>query len=274
MLEENADIAHAALRCAALVVEETGYILRANAEQLAAVHEKRHRVLGGDALPLDIRLGLTLAFKAARAIFGNLLQLAAPLFRQQVEESCHQLLRLQLDVTQLLRVLRPGVGLLDNGVDESLAARVLHLIRRHHLLALHLRAREALNAAEQREIAPPDEGHGLALAPGAGRAADAVHVVLRVAGQLKVHHDVHIVDIEPAGRDVRRHQHAQIALAERVHHALAQRLGHVTVQAIDRVAACQQAVHDVIHHALGVRKHQTALHAAHLNQAAEYFDAR
>ena len=78
-----------------------------------------------------------------------------------------------------------------------------------------------------------EEGHRHAGAPRAAGAADAVHVVLRHARRVVVHHQVDARHVDAARGDVGRHQHAHAAVAHAVQRPRALLLVHVAVQRAD-----------------------------------------
>src|SRR5690606_5116549 len=92
-----------------------------------------------------------------------------------------------------------------------------------------LLARDLLDVAQQLHLVAGHEADRRAVGAGAGRAADAVDIGFRHERQLKVHDVRDAVHVDAAGRDVRRHQHAQLALLEGVERALALRLALVAV---------------------------------------------
>jgi hypothetical protein len=74
------------------------------------------------------------------------------------------------------------------------------------------------------------EAHGGARATGAAGAADTVHVVFRELRQVVVEHVRDAGDVDAAGRDVGRDQHAHATLAQRTDRAVARALRQVAVQ--------------------------------------------
>ena len=74
-----------------------------------------------------------------------------------------------------------------------------------------------------------DERDGVALHARPSGAADAVHVVLGVVGELEVDDHRQPLDVQAARRHVRGHQHAHLARLELLQGALALALGAVAV---------------------------------------------
>ena len=86
------------------------------------------------------------------------------------------------------------------------------------------------------------------------------------------HHGIHIVHIQAASGNIRRHQKAQAPLAEGIHHALPHHLGHIPMKAIHRITAGRQTVHHVIHHLFGIGEHQPHFNLSGVKQPAEYLN--
>src|SRR5437762_9914936 len=118
------------------------------------------------------------------------------------------------------RLLAP-LGLL---VDARARLEALDL---HHR---HLVAGEALDLAHEAAVVAAEEGDGDAGASRPAGAADAVHVVLREARRVVVHHQVDARHVDAARGDVGRHQHAHAAVAQPVERAGALLLVHLAVQ--------------------------------------------
>ena len=74
-----------------------------------------------------------------------------------------------------------------------------------------------------------DEGHGEAGHPGSTRPSDAVDVVLGVVGDLEVDDHRQALDVEPASRDVGRHEDPDLSGLERLERPLALGLRPVAV---------------------------------------------
>jgi hypothetical protein len=108
-------------------------------------------------------------------------------------------------------------------------------------------ARQLLDIAQQRFLGRVAEGQRDAVAAGARSAADAMHVGLGHFRDLEIDHMRDAVDIDAARGDIRRHQHAGIAVAEIVERALARVLRFI---AVDRLRVDADAL-DVFHHAIG-----------------------
>ena len=68
---------------------------------------------------------------------------------------------------------------------------------------------------------------GFAGAPG---AADPMHIILRMRGNIEIEHMAHVRDIEAAGGDVRANDEVHVAALERIERGHAGALIHVAVQ--------------------------------------------
>jgi hypothetical protein len=89
---------------------------------------------------------------------------------------------------------------------------------------------EALDALDHAEVAALGQRHRQAGAAGAAGAADAVHVVLLLHRQAIVDDVADARHVDAARGHVGGHQHAQLAGAQPVQHAVAPALGHAAVQ--------------------------------------------
>src|SRR5262245_46723955 len=95
---------------------------------------------------------------------------------------------------------------------------------------------------------------------GARRAADAVHVGLGHVRDLVVDDVRDVVDVDAAGRDVGRHQHADPAGAEAAHALLTVRLRLVPVDGLGGDAVLHESARHAVAAALRAGEDQ---HAAH-----------
>src|SRR5699024_6136436 len=75
-----------------------------------------------------------------------------------------------------------------------------------------------------------DERNGGTRRRGAGRAAKAVDVVLRIVRYIVVDDQSDIFDVDASGHDVRGHEDVDLAVLEIEHHLLALRLLQIGVQ--------------------------------------------
>ncbi len=114
-------------------------------------------------------------------------------------------------------------------IATARARRVLDPILGRLPLA-DLRLRLALDPRDLVELLAGDEGDRPTGAPNAAGAADAVHVDLGVVGKVVVDYVGDVLDVEPAGGNVGRHEQRHPALLELDHHAVALALAHVAVQ--------------------------------------------
>ena len=110
---------------------------------------------------------------------------------------------------------------------------------------------EALDLAELALLLGGQEGDGLAVAAGAARATDTVHVGLGLAGHVEVDHQADAVHVQASGGDVRGHQHVEGAGAQPLHQALALALRHVTGDRGGLDAPARQLDSDVLGRGLG-----------------------
>ncbi len=99
--------------------------------------------------------------------------------------------------------------------------------QRHGLDAL---SRHAFDDPQHVPLARRDEQNRLATAPRTARAADAVNVRLRVIRNVVVHDVRNALDVEPARRDVRRHDDVELAVLETRDRAFPLLLRNVAVQ--------------------------------------------
>ncbi len=107
---------------------------------------------------------------------------------------------------------------------------------------LHRHLYELLYAAESVHLVRDDERECLAFALSAGCAAYAVHIVLRVAWDVKVNDDVDVRDVYSAGNDVCGHENLDLPVAELAQHLLALCLLKIRVDDTSREAFAFQRV--------------------------------
>ena len=110
---------------------------------------------------------------------------------------------------------------------------------------------EALDLPELALLLGGQEGDGLAVAAGAARATDTVHVGLGLAGHVEVDHQADAVHVQASGGDVRGHQHVKGAGAQPLHQALALALGNITGDRGGLDAPARQLDGDVLGRGLG-----------------------
>src|SRR6185369_4177129 len=75
-------------------------------------------------------------------------------------------------------------------------------------------AEEPLDAPQEVRLVDADEADRLARGSGPPGPADPVDVVLRVPRQLEVHDVREVLDVEPAGRHIRRNENPDLATLE------------------------------------------------------------
>ena len=110
---------------------------------------------------------------------------------------------------------------------------------------------EALDLAELALLLGGQEGDGLAVAAGAARATNTVHVGLGFAGHVEVDDQADAVHVQASGGDIRGHQHIKGAGAQPLHQALALALRHVTGDRGGLDAPARQLDGDVLGSGLG-----------------------
>ena len=278
MLGKNSYIAHGAFLHLHRIVKQPGNILGPQANHTAAIHEQRNRIILVHpripflwAFPILSGL-LRMARPASGLIFRNRLHFPVGTLPEQIKQGRRQGFRGRFHILQFFRENSIRFQAFQNIIHQGFRPQLVHLDGGHHRFWSQLDADKALNPAHQRKIAAPYKRNGFSLAPGARSAADAVHVILRIARQFKIHHGIHIVHVQAPGGNIRSYQQAEAPLAERVHHTLPHDLGHVTVKTVNGIPPGRQAVHDVIHHFLGIGEHQPHLDLSRIQQAAEYLN--
>ena len=160
------------------------------------------------------------------------------------------------------RVEAPGF----NGLREFLAHAIeptrAHLVGRGHVGHLEALLRERLDVAHHAALARRGDGDRRALAARTTRAADAMHVGLGCRRHVEVHDVAQVIDVDAARGHVGGHQHAQLAHAQPLQHAVAPPLWHATVQRGHGVAHVGQAVGQPVGIALGAGEHHRLVHRA------------
>ncbi len=116
------------------------------------------------------------------------------------------------------------------------------------------------------------EGDGIALGAKARGAADAVHVVLGLEGQVEVVDVADAVDVQAARGHVGGDEDLELAALELRQQALALLLRHVAAEHADEVAAALQRAADALDHRLGVHEHHRAVARAAREQAQQQRD--
>ena len=102
-----------------------------------------------------------------------------------------------------------------------------------------------------------------ARAPG---SSDAVHVILRIVGQIEIHDQLQIVHVDAARGHVGRDQKFESGLFEFVHDTRALRLRDAAVQAIGRHALRLQVIGQLIDHPLRVAENDARTESMEINQ--------
>ena len=105
--------------------------------------------------------------------------------------------------------------------------------------------------------------------PGAARAADAVHVVLRVHGHVEVHDGVDPGNVDAAAHDVGRHKHLHLRKAEAPERPLALALVAPGVHEVALEAAAAEHLRHLVHAGLRAAEHKHALRRVALEQRLE-----
>ena len=100
------------------------------------------------------------------------------------------------------------------------------------------------------------QGDGHPLAAGAAHPADAVHVGLRRARDVEVHHVAEVLHVEAACRHVGGDEQVRRARAETAHHPVALLLVHPAVQRLGPVAAGIERLREFVHLPTGAAEHQ------------------
>ena len=121
-------------------------------------------------------------------------------------------------------------------------------------------------------LARRDEADRLAAATGAAGAADAVHVRLGVDGEVEVDDVGDALDVEAAGRDIRRHEDVELARLQLVDGALALGLHDVAVDGGGGVAAGAQLLGQRLGLVLRAGEDDHALEVLDLEDAREGVD--
>ena len=123
-----------------------------------------------------------------------------------------------------------------------------------HRQLLDRRAVVLLDLAEQLHVALRHEVDRNTLAPVTATTTNTVQVVLLVRGQVVVDDDIHVVHVDTAGHEVRRHEHTRAAALEHGHHLLALALRHLGVHRRHGVVVAVQLLSDPVD--LAARVHE------------------
>ena len=75
-------------------------------------------------------------------------------------------------------------------------------------------ADQILDGGNEFLVAPPDQGDGMAGAPGPARAPDAMHIIVGLEGNIEVEDVTDRGNVEAARGDIARYQKPNLAVAE------------------------------------------------------------
>src|SRR3954447_15201447 len=153
---------------------------------------------------------------------------------------------------------------------EELRTRRLHPGRLEGLLV----AEAAGRAARPRPLLGEDERPRGAAAPRAAGAAGAVHVALVLVRRIEVDDVADVLDVEPAGGDVGRHEHRRLAVVEAVERALAGALLEIAVDRRGVDAALLEPGCEGVGAALRPREDEHPLAVRRLDVLDERLDLR
>ena len=121
---------------------------------------------------------------------------------------------------------------------------------------LHGRPDDALDVAQVPVLARLDQGDRHAFATGPAGAPGPVHVDLGRRRHVVVDDVGHVLDVQAAGRDVRRDEHVQRALAEAAHDPVALLLRQPAVERGGVAAAARERLREVVDLAPGPGEHE------------------
>lgn len=113
------------------------------------------------------------------------------------------------------------------------------------------------------------EGDGLSGLSGAGGSADAVDVAFGLIGQVEVDHMRDALDVDAAGGDIGRDQHAEVPLAESIERAGAGILAFVAMDRVGRDFLMAKIFADSVRAAFGSREDQRAGNIAFFQEGFE-----
>jgi len=100
------------------------------------------------------------------------------------------------------------------------------------------------------------EGEGDAALARSTRATGAMDERLGVLGEVEVHDVTDVVDVDAAGREVRRDERRDTAAAESFEHALALMLADVAVKRARRAAKALERLHELVGAVLRAPEHE------------------
>ena len=142
------------------------------------------------------------------------------------------------------------------------------------MLTANLRPQKPLNRLKLVDSRARHERDRLALLPGTARAADAVHVVLGVVGEIVVDHQFEVVDVDAAGGHVGGDQKGKCRPLEVLHYPGPLGLGHAAMDPLGRVAPPDEGIGQFIDHPLRVAEDDAALHVVEVDDADERVELR
>src|ERR1700736_5230147 len=90
----------------------------------------------------------------------------------------------------------------------------------------------AFNALQLVDFASGNQRKGSTGPADAASAANPVHIVFLVPGQVVVENDFYIVNVDSSSRHVGRHEKFQDGISEFLHHSVAPTLAHVAMDTV------------------------------------------
>ena len=132
-----------------------------------------------------------------------------------------------------------------------------------------LAAQQALDVPQQGPLLGADQGNGLTAGSGPPGAPDAVYIILRDIRQLMVDDIGQLVDVDPAGGDVRGHQETDGAAFEIGKRLGARPLGLVAMDGVSGNAGIGQLLGQTIGAMLGAGEDQHLVPVARRDQMSD-----
>ena len=151
---------------------------------------------------------------------------------------------------------------------------LFHLIPRRHFPTLHPLPRKPLHPLQPVQLTPADQRQRHALPPGPTRPPNPVHVILRVIRQIKIHHQIQIIHVNPPPGHIRRHQQVKPTALELRQRPRPHHLTQSAMQPVRRIPTRNQRVRHVIHRPLRVAENNPKARIMHVHQSRQRIQLR
>jgi hypothetical protein len=156
---------------------------------------------------------------------------------------------------------------------ELILQVAVDLVLRWYFHFLNLLTRVFFDRADAVSVTPIDERNGFSLSSGTSRSTDTVNVIFRILRKLVVNYEINIVDIDPAGSDIRCDKNFDCALAKHPQNTLAHRLGNIAMKTIYGVSSRKQSLGAFIDGPFRIAENDREFRLLQVDDSRGQFDA-